>query len=75
MDDGAYLITRIIIEMARLGKEGKQLDDLIAGLQEPAEATELRFPILDPDFASYGQKVIQSLEAYAKGKEMGGCAG
>lgn len=69
LDDGAYLITRIIIEMARLGKEGKQLDDLIAGLQEPAEATELRFPILDPDFASYGQKVIQSLEAYAKEKK------
>ena len=55
--------------MARLGKEGKQLDDLIAGLQEPAEATELRFPILDPDFASYGQKVIQSLVAYAKEKK------
>ena len=69
LDDGAYLITRIIIEMARLGKEGKQLDDLIAGLQEPAEATELRFPILDPDFASYGQKVIQSLEVYAKEKK------
>lgn len=65
LDDGAYLITRIIIEMARLGKEGKQLDDLIAGLQEPAEAVELRFPILEQDFAAYGQKVIEELQAYA----------
>ncbi len=65
LDDGAYLVTRIIIEMARLGKEGKQLDDLIAALQEPAEAAELRFPILEADFASYGQMVIDRLASYA----------
>ncbi len=66
LDDGAYLITRIIIEMARLGRQGKTLDDLISALREPAEAAELRFPILAPDFAAYGQQVINGLEAYAQ---------
>ena len=37
LDDGAYLVTRIIIKAAQLRKEGKTLDSLIAALQEPAE--------------------------------------
>ncbi len=66
LDDGAYLITRLIILTANLRKEGKSPEDLIASLAEPAEEKELRFPITAPDFADYGNRVLRELEFYAK---------
>ncbi len=65
LDDGAYLITKIIIKMAQLGKEGKKIDSLIENLKDPVEEREFRFKICEKDFRSYGLKVIDELEAYA----------
>lgn len=65
LDDGAYLITRIIIKAAQLRKEGKTLDDLICTLAEPAEGKELRFNIKETDFRTYGLDVLAKLEAFA----------
>ncbi len=69
LDDGAYLVTRIIIKMAQMGKEGKKLESLLDGLREPAEANELRFKIKEADFKSYGNDVISRLIAYAEDKD------
>lgn len=69
LDDGAYLITKIIIKMAQMGKEGKKLDSLISSLKDPAEALEIRFKIKESDFRSYGLDVISKLEKYAENKE------
>ena len=69
LDDGAYLITKIIILLAKLRKEGKSLADLISALKEPKEETELRFKILAEDFKSYGESVIDLLAEYAKGRD------
>lgn len=68
LDDGAYLVTKIIIKMAQLRKEGKSLDTLLAKLAEPKESLELRCPILVENFREYGEGVIQSLEEYAKSR-------
>lgn len=68
LDDGAYLVTKIIIKTASLRKEGKDLEDLLAPLKEPAEAKEVRLPILDPDFRARGEAVIRALEGYAGGQ-------
>ncbi|MBQ9414314.1 MAG: phosphomannomutase/phosphoglucomutase [Clostridia bacterium] len=65
LDDGAYLITRIIIKAAGLKKQGRTIDDLIAALAEPAEGKELRFAIKAPEFRAYGEDVLQKLEAFA----------
>ena len=65
LDDGAYLITKIVIKMAQMGKEGKQLESLISELKDPAEEAELRFKIKCDDFRDYGNKVIAELENYA----------
>ena len=69
LDDGAYLATRILIEAAKLKKEGKDLTELIAALPEPAESFELRFDITEGDFRPFGEKLLADLEAY--GKEQG----
>ena len=65
LDDGAYLVTKILIQMASLRKEGKDLNDLLAPLREPAEAAEIRLPILEEDFRARGEQLISALETYA----------
>ena len=65
LDDGAYLVTKLLIELARGKKEGYSLASLIAELEEPAESKEFRMNIQLDDFKSYGQQVIDELTAYA----------
>ena len=64
LDDGAYLVTKLLIELARGKKEGYTLESLIATLEEPAESKEFRMNILPEDFKAYGQQVIDALNAY-----------
>lgn len=69
LDDGAYLITKIVIKTAQMGREGKKLESLISSLRDPVEACELRPKILKEDFRSCGNKVLDSLEKYAADRE------
>ena len=66
LDDGAYLVTKLLIELARGKKMGYTLESLIASLEEPAESIEFRMNILLEDFKPYGQQVIDDLTAYAE---------
>ena len=65
LDDGAYLVTKLLIELARGKKEGYTLESLIVDLAEPAESVEFRMNILVEDFKTYGQQVIDALTEYA----------
>lgn len=69
LDDGAYLCTKIIIKMAQLRKEGKNISSLTSNLKEPVESREVRFKITDEDFKSTGNRIINELEEYAKTQE------
>ncbi len=69
LDDGAYLVTKIIIKMAKLGKENKSISDLTANLKMPADAKEIRFNIKTDDFRAYGEKIIVDLEDWCKSKD------
>ena len=64
LDDGAYLITKIVIELGR----GRDLNKTLENLKCPAEERECRFNITDPDFKTYGLKVIDDLEAFVSSK-------
>lgn len=66
LDDGAYLITKLLIELAKGKKEGYTLESLIENLAEPKESVEFRMNILLDDFKPYGLKVIEELTEYAK---------
>ena len=69
LDDGAYLVTMIIIKMAQLRAKGENLAMLTSGLEEPLEEQELRFRIRTEDFREYGQRVLAELEEYAGARE------
>ena len=65
LDDGAYIVTKLLIELARGKKEGYTLASMIDSLEEPAESVEFRMNIKVDDFKAYGQDVIDSLTNYA----------
>lgn len=69
LDDGAYLCTKIIIKMAQLRSQGKDISDLTATLKEPVESREIRFKITDSDFRATGNRIIKELEEYAKAQQ------
>src|SRR5699024_6871109 len=64
LDDGAYVAAKILMLLPELKEEGKQLSDLIQTLEQPAEAQEVRFKILEEDYHTYGETVIKDLEAF-----------
>lgn len=66
LDDGAYLATRIVIKAARLAREGKALDSVIARLENPVDELEIRIPIVSSDFAAYGDKVLAELKDFVE---------
>ena len=63
LDDGAYLMTKIIIELGR----GRDLQKTLANLKCPKEEKECRLNITEADFKAYGQRVIEELEEFVKG--------
>jgi phosphomannomutase len=67
LDDGAYLITRLLVKAAQMKLQGgKRLNDLIDKLKQPHESHEFRFKINDPDFKAYGTKIITELADFVK---------
>ena len=69
LDDGAYLIAKILIKMAQLKKAGRTIDSLIEKLEEPAEAKEFRMGISCADFKTYGNSVIETLGEFSLKQE------
>jgi phosphomannomutase len=69
LDDGAYLMAKILIKMATLRKQGKTIDALLSQLKEPLEAKEFRLNIKDIEFKTYGNNVIEQLKEYSNNQE------
>ncbi|MBQ5398702.1 MAG: phosphomannomutase/phosphoglucomutase [Ruminococcus sp.] len=69
LDDGAYLCTKIIIKMAQLKKQGKEIESITASLKEAKEEAEIRFEITESDFRACGERIINDLTSYAEKTE------
>lgn len=69
LDDGAYIVTRLIIELSRGVKNGYSLGSLINTLDEPAESMEFRMNIDLDDFKPYGNSIITELKEYSSDKK------
>lgn len=68
LDDGAYLVTRLLISTARLAKREQDLTSLISDLPMPAEEAEIRPTFQNPesDFKTLGAQVLTELKAWAE---------
>ena len=64
LDDGMYLVTRLVIEAMRRKREGQTLGSLIADLKEPVESTEIRLKLTSEDYRAAGQAVIDAVLAH-----------
>jgi len=62
LDDGAYLVTLLLIRSAILKKQGKSLSDIISELKEPLDAAEVRLPLLGDDWKMNADKVIERVK-------------
>ncbi|MFL0196680.1 phosphomannomutase/phosphoglucomutase [Clostridium sp. WILCCON 0269] len=69
LDDGAYLIAKILIKMARLSSEGKGIENLIEDLKVPFESLEFRFNISNSNFKEYGYEILNNLKSHIKEAE------
>lgn len=65
LDDGAYLITEILICLAKQKEKGLSISDLIKDLREPEEAAEARLSITADEFKQYGQDVLDKVRQAA----------
>ncbi len=63
LDDGAYLATKIVVEVAR----GVDISKLLSALKMPADEREFRIAITAPEFKPYGDRVIDELASYVSG--------
>ncbi|MBV4447723.1 phosphomannomutase/phosphoglucomutase [Clostridium tyrobutyricum] len=67
LDDGAYLVCKILIKMARLKNDSNgKLSDLISDLDSPCESKEYRMKIKFNDFKEYGSNILDNLKDYVK---------
>lgn len=70
LDDGAYLMVKLLIEMGK----GHNLEEMIRDLKEPAESVEIRFQVLkekiaDGDLAANGDRILAALSTAAEETE------
>ncbi|PQM41321.1 uncharacterized protein Pyn_24868 [Prunus yedoensis var. nudiflora] len=72
LDDGAYMVVKIIIEMVRMKLAGSDegVGDIIKDLEEPAESIELRINVVsEPRYAK--EKAIEAIETFREYVEEG----
>ena len=66
LDDGAYLITKLLIKAVKLRAEGRKLSDLIADLKQPKIAVGHRLSLSLEDFKEGGMTILNELEKAVK---------
>lgn len=69
LDDGAYLIAKILMKAAQMHEKGQSVADIISDLKEAKESSEYRIKIKEEDFKAYADKVIEDLKEFAKSSD------
>lgn len=68
LDDGTYLVAKLLVEASGLHQNGKKLQELIADLKQPYESLEMRVKIKKENFKAYGEMVLENFERFACGE-------
>ncbi len=65
LDDGAYLVAKLLVKLAQMKLKNQNLTNLIADLPVPIESMEYRILIKNREFSNYGQNVIEQVTEIA----------
>jgi len=69
LDDGAYQIAKILVKMAKLKATGSgSIGELIAPLEEPVQALEIRPKIVEDNFSAYADQVLEQFSLFVESK-------
>lgn len=66
LDDGAYLVAKILIKLAKLHENGQNIEDLLTDYKEPKESKEVRLKMKTQSIKESADKIIKDLEVYTK---------
>lgn len=68
MDDGAYLVCKLLVAYSEQTQKKEKLSDLIADLEVPAEEDEVRvrFNVHSENFKREGERVINEIKFFAE---------
>jgi phosphomannomutase len=69
LDDGAFLVAKLLIQMAKMKQQDRKLSSLIETLPHPLEEGEFRLKIQTKEFAGYGSEVLEQLAAMIEKEE------
>lgn len=61
LDDGAYLIAKILMLLPKLKEEQLTLEGIIQGLKQPVEVQEIRLRLTSDHPQQQGKEIVQSL--------------
>lgn len=64
LDDGAYLVAKILISLSKWKQSGLTIEQILSSLKEPAEEKEYRIPILHKNFKDYATAILSDLQEY-----------
>lgn len=64
LDDGAYIIVKLLIALVEARRTGTTLNALIAELKEPCESAEARINVLLEDTTEYTASVLEAVKAH-----------
>lgn len=63
LDDGAYVIAKVLMLLPKLQQENRELTDLMAELKQPEETLEIRYPIKAENHKEIGQQMIETFRS------------
>ena len=66
LDDGAFLVSKILVYVAKLAEQGKDIGELIKELEEPLESIEYRINIDRENYRDFGEGILKDLEECIK---------
>ncbi len=62
LDDGAYLVTKLLIKAVLMRQEGRKLTELIKDLKDPKLSAGHRLNLTGADFKADGQAILDALQ-------------
>lgn len=66
LDDGAYLVTKLLIEYVNQKKKDSSLWDITKDLKEPIDDVDISMPVFGKDYFKITSEILKNFDTYAR---------